>query len=395
MPTLVRDEASSFLNAEPLMVRSRMDVVCLSHLRWDFVFQRPQHLLTRAAIGGRVFYIEEPIFESVDAAFLQLRTVDGGVVIGQPVLPHAGQQGSHLDAVRAQRKLVEQLVRDEVLQDFVLWVYTPMALAYADTLQPAAVVYDCMDELSAFRGAPPALLGYEQQLLECADVVFTGGASLFEGKRHRHPNVYLFASSVDVPHFAQAREAQEEPADQAGIAHPRVGFYGVLDERMDWPLLQRLAELKPDMQFVMLGPLTKIDVDELPQAKNLHYLGAKSYAELPQYLAGWDAAMLPFALNEATRFISPTKTPEYLAAHKRVVSTAIRDVVTPYGDSGLVAIARTPEEFVNALDAAILPADPAWTVKVDAALSEMSWDRTWDGMRKEVVTVLERASAAT
>ena len=263
-----------------------------------------------------------------------------------------------------------------------------MALAFTQAFDPLAVVYDCMDELSAFRGAPPELLHREEELLKRADVVFTGGASLYESKRGRHANVRLFPSSVDVAHFAQATTAQQDPSDQVDIPHPRVGFYGVLDERMDFSLLARVADLRPHVHFVLLGPLAKIHSEDLPHRPNLHYLGAKSYAELPQYLSGWDAAMLPFALNESTRYISPTKTPEYLAAHRQAVSTPIRDVVAPYGDQGLIAIAETPEEFAEALDRAIVPPTAEWLTKVKEMLSTNSWDRTWKEMRSHVAEVL-------
>src|SRR5690606_28943889 len=103
----------------------------------------------------------------------------------------------------------------------------------------------------------------------------------------------------------------------------RIGYAGVIDERIDLVLLDQVARARPDYQFVMLGPIAKIDPATLPQRGNIHYLGSKKYADLPRYLAGWDVAMMPFALNDATRFISPTKTPEYLAAGRRVVSTAI------------------------------------------------------------------------
>jgi UDP-galactopyranose mutase len=238
-----------------------------------------------------------------------------------------------------------------------------------------------MDELSAFRGAPPGLLRNEAELLRHADLVFTGGQSLYEAKRDRHPSVHAFPSSVDVPHFATARRGLEEPADQAPIAHPRMGFFGVVDERMDLELLAAVADLRPDWQLIILGPVVKIDPAHLPRRANLHFLGGKPYTQLPAYVAGWDVALMPFARNESTRFISPTKTPEYLAAGKPVVSTSIRDVVRPYGDLGLVRIADTPEDFVRACEAALTEDRATWLPRVDAHLASMSWDTTWAGMK--------------
>jgi UDP-galactopyranose mutase len=193
--------------------------------------------------------------------------------------------------------------------------------------------------------------------------------------------VHAFPSSVDVAHFATARRPLPDPADQAAIAHPRLGFFGVVDERMDLELLAAVADARPDWQLVIVGPVVKIDPASLPRRPNLHFLGGKLYTELPTYLANWDVALMPFARNESTRFISPTKTPEYLAAGKPVVSTSIRDVVRPYGDLGLVRIADTPEDFVRACEAALTEDRATWLPRVDSHLATMSWDNTWAGMK--------------
>jgi UDP-galactopyranose mutase len=291
--------------------------------------------MTRCAQERRVFFIEEPIFEPGIVPRLQVER-DGAVRVATPHLP-AGT--SVADARRQQRVLLDDLMGREGVTSFLLWYYTPMALPFTAHLEPMAVVYDCMDELSAFRNAPPDLKALEARLLERADLVLTGGHSLYEAKRHQHPNIHPFPSSVDVEHFGRARRVQEDPSDQADIPHPRLGFFGVIDERMNLDLLERVAAARPDWQLVMLGPIVKIDASALPARPNIHYLGAKSYEELPHYVGGWDVALLPFALNDATRFISPTKTPEYMAAGLPVVSTSIRDVVRPYGQQGLVRIA--------------------------------------------------------
>jgi UDP-galactopyranose mutase len=250
-----------------------------------------------------------------------------------------------------------------------------------------------MDELSAVRGAPPGLRAAEHQLFERADLVFTGGRSLYESKRGLHPSVHLFPSSIDVQHFAQARSSQAEPLDQAAIPHPRLGFSGVIDERMDIVLLDAVAQMRPDWQFVMLGPIVKISQAHLPKHHNVHYLGSKPYVDLPRYLAGWDAAMLPFARNESTQFISPTKTPEYLAAGLPTVSTAIADVVRPYGELGLVKIANHPEEFVAACEELMGRSEPQrqqWQSRVDEFISQSSWDQTWEHMRELLESVISR-----
>ena len=357
-----------------------MNIVCMSHLRWHFVFQRPQHLLSRAASGGTVLYIEEPIV-SDGPARMTVTADASGVLVAVPHLPtglSAAQQTSW------QRRLLGSAIRQHIRGEYVAWFYTPMALACAKDLTPVAVVYDCMDELSAFAGAPVELPALERQLFRQADIVFTGGASLFEAKRASHPNVHLFPSSVDVAHFARARHEPGDPADQAAIARPRIGFFGVIDERMDYDLLAGAAAMRPAWHFILVGPTAKVDPAALPRAANLHYLGGKAYGELPQYISGWDVAMLPFARNASTRYISPTKTPEYLAAGKPVVSTSIRDVVRPYGLQGLARIADSVEEFVAAVGAALVD-DPVARVRAaDAYLTHLSWDGSWLRMRQLV-----------
>jgi UDP-galactopyranose mutase len=252
------------------------------------------------------------------------------------------------------------------------------------------VVFDNMDELSAFHGASPHLAALEAELLDLADIVFTGGASLYEAKKGRHDNVFCFPSSVDTAHFQRARQTQDEPKDQAELPTPRIGFFGVVDERLDVALLADVAAARPDWTFVMIGPVVKIDPESLPRTANIQWLGLKSYVDLPAYLAGWDVAIMPFARNEATRYISPTKTPEYLAAGVPVVSTSIQDVVRPYGDLGLVDIADHPQDFIDALERALSPAPASWLEKVDAKLATMSWNRTWGQMN----TAIQRSIAA-
>jgi UDP-galactopyranose mutase len=372
-------------------VNAWRDLIVLSHLRWDLVFQRPQHLLTRCARERRVFFIEEPIFgEGPLRSEIQVR--QNGVRRVLLHLPHGIDEASVLDA---QRQLIDMLFAEQRIGSHVLWYYTPMAVPFTRHLKPLAVVYDCMDELSAFAGAPPALRQREAELMKRADLVLTGGQSLYEAKRHLHPQVYPFPSSVDVAHFARARQPQREPADQAGIPHPRIGFFGVIDERFDIELVREVAALRPDWHFVLLGPVVKIDPRTLPRAANLHYLGSKQYQDLPAYLSGWDVAVLPFARNESTRFISPTKTPEYLAAGCPVVSTSIRDVVRPYGQQGLARIADTPAAFVQAIDAALHEDAAARQIKAAAFLSQMSWDLTWLRMRQLVDGVVRVKLAAT
>ncbi|MFL5810740.1 MAG: glycosyltransferase [Flavisolibacter sp.] len=264
-----------------------------------------------------------------------------------------------------------------------------MALPFTDHLSPQMVIYDCMDELSAFKFAPPQLTTLEKELFAKADIVFTGGNSIFESKKNQHHNIFAFPSSIDKHHFGLARTCKTDPEDQKNIPHPRFGFFGVVDERFDIELIEKVARKKPDWHFVILGPVVKIDPASLPHYENLHYLGGKRYEELPSYIAGWDVALIPFAMNQSTRFISPTKTPEYLAAGKPVISSPIRDVVRPYGENKLVHIVNNANEFIAAAEKELRKKRKAsWLRKVDDFLLYNSWDRTWGQMVRHIEDTL-------
>jgi UDP-galactopyranose mutase len=366
------------------------DLLCFSHLRWNFVYQRPQHLLSRFARTHRVYYIEEPIETEDRQPWIERRPVAENITVLIPRLP---KEPFHEDRESMQRALLDALIRDDAIVPAVLWYYTPIALGFSGHLTADLTVYDCMDELSAFRGAPPQLTSRESELLRQADIVFTGGHSLYEAKRTRHANVHAFPSSVDIDHFKSARTARRDPQDQLDIPHPRLGFYGVLDERFDTALVAQLAAARPSWQFVFIGPVVKIDPDTLPRGPNIHYLGSKAYEDLPGYLAGWDVALMPFALNESTRFISPTKTPEFLAAAKPVVCTPITDVMRAYGSCPLVRIAEDAPAFVRAAEAALADAhEPSALADLaDRALADMSWDRTWREMSALMASASRRA----
>ncbi len=356
---------------------SDFDVVVFSHLRWRWVYQRPQHLLTRLAAHHRVWYIEEPVGVEIDHQSLEVENVAPNVTVVRPHIRaqypfYVGEQIPQLT------EMTGRLMAEQNVQRLALWFYTPMAVPVARALTPLAVVYDCMDELSAFRYAPPELMERETELLAWADVVFTGGPSLYRAKLGRHPNLHCFPSSIDKEHFGLAREGHlQEPPDQASLPRPRLGYFGVIDERLDYALLGHLAEARPEWQFVMVGPFTKVNPDDLPHPPNLHYLGQRPYEALPAYISGWDVALMPFALSEATRFISPTKTLEYMAAGRPIVSTPITDVREPYGD--IVHIADGPEAFLAACEQALAEAPSERQRRqqaADAVLAQTSWDDT-------------------
>lgn len=372
------------------------DIICLSHLRWNFVYQRPQHLMSRFAARGRVFYFEEPIYND-GATHLAVSEQRENLFVCVPHVNH--QDGIEKGAYEIEREMLDELIAENKIENFIEWFYTPMALEFADHLKPVLTVFDCMDELSAFKFAPPELVENERKLLEKADLVFTGGQSLYEAKKNRHARVFYFPSSIDAEHFRQARAIENEPEDQAKIKSPKLGFCGVIDERMDTVLLAEMADLRPDWQFVMIGPIVKIAPEDLPKRSNIHYLGGKNYDELPAYLSGWNIALMPFAINESTKYISPTKTPEYLAAGKCVISTRIKDVVRPYGEEKLVSMADTAEEFVAEADKILERGNfDEWRSKTDEFLARNSWDKTFalmnDLVEEEITQKSTKAETA-
>jgi glycosyltransferase involved in cell wall biosynthesis len=339
--------------------------------------------MSRAAATRAVAYLEEPVEARGTLPRLAERIDPSGVVILTPQVP----QGA--DPVAATRRLVGRWLSRRPHRRLILWFQTPMALDLARHLPADAWVYDCMDDLSAFDFAPPGLRDREEALMTRADVVFAGGRSLYAARVARRSDALLVPSSVDAAHFGKARAGRPDPADQADLPRPRVGFFGVIDERMDLDLVAATAARMPEVAFVMLGPVVKIDPARLPRGPNLHWLGPKTYAALPDYLANWDAAWMPFALNRSTQFISPTKTPEFLAAGLPVISTAVPDVVHGYGDDGLVRIADAAE-MPAAIAAALEPPPPDWLARVDALLSRTSWDATWARMDGAIAAVLAR-----
>ena len=358
------------------------DLVCFAHLHWDFVWQRPQHLLSRFAQHGRVFYVEDAFYHDDDLVepHLEVKERQNGLKV---VVAHLPQRllPDEAAADQVQFELLSQFFQAQAITNYVFWYYTPMALGKSRHFRPVLTVYDCMDELANFKFAPPELKSREQALFQLADLVFAGGQTLYEAKRTQHPDAHAFPSSIDKAHFGRARGPLAEPADQAGIPHPRIGFFGVVDERLDIELLRELAQNHPDWQFVIIGPVVKIDPATLPRTPNVHYLGGKDYQELPAYLKGWNVATLLFADNESTKYISPTKTPEYLAAGNPVVSTPIRDVVRPYGELNLVQIAATAADFGAAITRALSQrTDADWRQRTDDYLATISWDQTWQGM---------------
>lgn len=349
-------------------------IIVFSHLRWDFVYQRPQHILSRLAKHYQIIFLEEPVFEP-DTTELSISHPLPNLTVCRPILP-IDEPGFHERHMPALRKMVRELVAEH--DQVTVWFYTPMAFPLLGEVEAQHVVYDCMDELSAFKNPPAKLLEYEACLLQASDVVFTGGPSLYNAKRHRHPNAYCFPSSVDVNHFRQALDRNTAHPAMVDLPKPRLGFYGVIDERFDPEIIRRMADAHPEWQIILAGPIVnKVDPETLPRQANIHYLGQQSYAELPKLLAAWDVCLMPFALNESTKFISPTKSLEYMAAELPIVSTPVKDVVDLHSD--VVEIAQGADAFIAACECVLNMSTEEKLQKIRMMrmkLSKTSWDAT-------------------
>jgi glycosyltransferase involved in cell wall biosynthesis len=369
------------------MATTPFSIVAHCHLRWDFVWQRPQHIFSRLAAQHAVLFVEEPVYEP-GPPHLRMTEVQPNVVRAVPVLPAACGADEQGEAVLP-------LVRDALpSRPLVQWFYSPMcAPAMAGRLGEAALVYDCMDELASFRFAPPDLREREKFLLARADLVFTGGLGLYDARSREHGNVHFFGCGVDLEHFAQARAPQTRvPPAVADLPGPVLGYFGVIDERLDYGLIAALAEAYPRGSIVMAGPLAKVQAAELPAHPNIHWLGQQPYEALPALVKGFDLCLMPFALNEATRYINPTKTLEYLAAGKPVLSTAVPDVARNFAD--VVRVARSREEFLLGADAILAGAqDPGPGLRRAAGAT---WDATVGEMRQRLLEAMHgrRALAA-
>ena len=367
-------------------------LIVFSHLRWSFVYQRPQHLLSRLARDHRVLFVEEPLYAE-GRARLERTPIGPNLEL---LVAHTGVHapGFHDDQLSVVTPLLANHLRDHGIDDYVVWFYTPMALPLIAPLRPRAIVYDCMDELSAFHQAPRQLRQRESALLKIASLVLTGGPALYESKRAQHPNVHCLPSAVDAAHFDVAALDATSPAARiaeavhADLPRPRLGFFGVIDERFDLGLLAACAAARPHWSFVMVGPVVKIDPAQLPRLSNIHWVGMQAYETLPPLMAGWDVCLMPFALNASTRYISPTKTLEYMAGGKPIVSTPVHDVVGLYGE--VVAIASDADQFIAGCESA-LAEDPAARARRQATMAAIVQRSSWDAAAQTVRALLREA----
>jgi glycosyltransferase involved in cell wall biosynthesis len=368
-------------------------IVAFSHLRWSFVWQRPQQFLSRFAEEHPVLFIEEPIYDlgRDQEPMLELQDAQNGVVVAIPHLRDGDRWEESHDTIRElASRAIDTINLDGQFDEPILWYYSPMMVEWSlDHFPAKGVVYDCMDELSQFKFAPQGLIENERRLMDRADVVFTGGQELYEKKSRQHDNAHFFGCGVEYEHFAKAQDADGPiPNDVKNLKKPIIGWFGVIDERVDYELIRKAAELRPDYSFVLVGPVVKVDPASLPQAPNIHWLGGRDYKQLPDYCRAFDVCMMCFAINEATEFINPTKALEYLATGKPVISTPVRDVVRQYRD--LVEIAASPEEFVEKLDQLVQHPDPDRIEKGIEKARESSWEGTVSQMRELILQAVGR-----
>lgn len=349
------------------------DMIVFCHLRWQFVYQRPQHIISRMAETMKILLIEEPLYDASVHNSGNLIIVNEMLHVLQPNVKDIG----------AIAGIIPSFVKNKNVA--VGWFYSASFCPLLESFDFDTIVYDCMDELSLFKGAPAHLIDQEKYLMANADIIFTGGKSLYESKKQFHSNVHCFPSSVDEQHFAKALNGIRIADDISNLSSPIVGYYGVIDERIDLELLHETAKKLPNVSFVMIGPLAKIEEADLPKEANIHYLGMKSYNELPHYLKAFDIAMMPFALNDATKYISPTKTLEYMAAGKPIISTKIIDVVRDY--SICVSLIETADEFCDAIQFLMDKTDRfSMELEYFKILKKTSWDNTVEKMKLIIKT---------
>lgn len=343
------------------------DLLVFSHLRWDFVFERSQHLHSRFAKYRRVFFVEEPVLGSVEIPRFHLRETPEGVQIAVPHLPKSLKSE---DIEPVLRDLVDELIFEEDLSRFVLWYDSPRALPFTRHLEAQHVIFDLQGKVDSSAET--------LELLRKADLALTGSSVQYEALKSTFPNLEFVPSSVDHDHFSQGRQSLVEPTDQVNLSHPRIGFYGVIDDRLNFELIEELAIKRPDWQFVLVGPVMEGDPEKLFHSKNVHVLGKKDYHELPLYLSGWDCAILPFRQSERTAYLSPTMALEFLSAGKPVVATPLPEIRTFLGDLGLVWTAETTEEFLRCIEDALASRETReWSEEFEGLVTGKTWEETF------------------
>ena len=371
--------------ARSLNKRDNRPLIVHCHLRWDFVWQRPQQIFSRLAAHHPIAFVEEPMWQEGERR-LDISEPFANIARIIPVLSAAEKNDDNDNQCTAVLRLLRRALTEHPLltgrfASPIQWFYSPMtAPIFLDSFDSVATVYDCMDELAQFRFAPAGLRESEQLLISRSDVVFTGGYQLFQSKSRYHDNVHFYGCGVDAEHYSKARLAETElPAEVVNLAKPIFGYFGVIDERLDYALLTQLAREMPEASIVMVGPRAKVDQQSLPNLPNIHWLGHRSYADLPALVKSFDVCLMPFALNDATQYINPTKTLEYMAAGKPVVSTAVPDVLHHFAP--IVDVTFTTDGFIKAVRRAVRSPRADLIKQGIERANNASWDSIVSAMR--------------
>jgi glycosyltransferase involved in cell wall biosynthesis len=361
-------------------IDSNYPIIVHCHLRWEGVWQRPQQFLSRLSKRHEILFVEGPLLhDSNEPPHYTLKSAPEhpAITIMQTHFPSSRfQDGQWVDEKRLE--LLKEALNGPLKGKFnrpIQWFYDPMAApAHMGKVNDIAIVYDCMDELSQFRFAPPEIITRERQLLANADVVFAGGRKMCESKSRYNRNCHFYGCGVDVKHFSRARLPETQIPEDVSFGEGQLvlGYFGVVDERLDYDLIAKLADANASWHIAMIGPTCKVDPAALPQRPNIHWLGRREYAQLPEYTKGFDVSLMPFALNEATEYINPTKALEYMATGRPIVSTAVPDVVSNFNT--VVKIARTPEEFVEMCSTECLEPDEAAVARGIQMAADNQWD---------------------
>ncbi len=322
-----------------------------SQVCWWGVWQRPQEVAKGMTEYHRVLYISpvqvhECLMRYPDWKFIERIDKGRGITVFSPMIFSGHYRWGLIFRINRLLILSELrwLLRKE--RPVIFFTNSPFVDYLVPRLRTSKVIYDVIDDFTAFDWAPQNASRMERYLLSSADIVFTGTYALYKKKKSFCKDATFIPCGVDFSRFQRPEDTnpEPEPEDIQGLPRPIIGYAGTLSERIDTSILSGLAERLPDASIVLIGPVHR-SLGRPPRAHNIHYLGLKRHEELPAYLHRFDVALLPFRLTKAAMAINPVKTLEYLAAGCVVVSTAIPDVERFYAD--VVVIASNPEEFVE------------------------------------------------
>jgi glycosyltransferase involved in cell wall biosynthesis len=362
------------------------DIICFAH-DWGGDPTSKTHIMRLLAKKSRVLWVNSiamrrPVASKSDARRLitKLRRAFAGCVEVEPnifvvnplVLPLPGSAlAQRLNGVLLERSLRRTLSKLSFARP-ILWTFLPTMNRLVGRLGERLLVYHCVDKYSEFSGVPrDAIVAMERDLVKRADLVFTSAARLLEECRPLNPHTHFITHGVDTAHFGRALDPQTPvPDDLAGIRKPVAGFFGLIADWVDLPLIRSLARERPDWSFVLIGKAAT-DLAPLQGLSNVHWLGQKPYTELPGYCRGFDVALIPFVQNELTLRVNPLKLREYLAAGLPVVSTPLPEI-SRY--DGLVRLATRREEFIGGIEAALAERSPELAGRRFEAMRGESWE---------------------